>query len=429
MPPRVARAPSAALPFAEHAAALAPHAARLREAAAGDVEVLCAIPSFRNARTIGHVVRAVEAGLRKHFPDRACAIVVADGGSHDGTLEAAAEASSAPDEAALLIHPKAPLPARVHVRYPGPAGKGNALRAIFELARQSGARACATFDADLRSVAPHWVEALCAPVLDHGADHVAPLYARHKHDGTITNSVAYPLTAALYGRRVRQPIGGDFGFSGALAARWAREEGVWDGAVGRFGIDIFMTTTALAEGYGVAQARLGAKIHDPKDPAASLGPMFREVVGTLFTLAARYRERWGAVGAIEPVPTFGFPAAASAEPVSVDRDALLHRFADGVAHHRATLERVLRRAPLAPPAPGPWAGIVLDFLAEWLREPDERLLDALLPLYFGRTAAFVEEAAADDAEQAEARIERFADEFFGRKGRLGEDWALPASKP
>ena len=44
------------------------------------VDVLVGIPSFQNARTIGHVVRAVEAGLRKHFPDRRCLIAVSDGG-------------------------------------------------------------------------------------------------------------------------------------------------------------------------------------------------------------------------------------------------------------------------------------------------------------------------------------------------------------
>ena len=41
---------------------------------------------------------------------------------------------------------------------------------------------------------------------------------RHKYDGTITNTIVYPLTRALYGKRIRQPIGGDFGFSGRLAS-------------------------------------------------------------------------------------------------------------------------------------------------------------------------------------------------------------------
>ena len=39
-----------------------------------------------------------------------------------------------------------------------------------------------------------------------------------------------------------------------------------------------MTHSAINEGFAVCQARLGAKIHDAKDPASDLGPMFRQVV-------------------------------------------------------------------------------------------------------------------------------------------------------
>ena len=51
-----------------------------------------------------------------------------------------------------------------------------------------------------------------SPVFEQGFDYVAPYYLRHKYDGTITNSIVYPLTRTLYGHRIRQPIGGDFGF-------------------------------------------------------------------------------------------------------------------------------------------------------------------------------------------------------------------------
>ena len=58
------------------------------------------------------------------------------------------------------------------------------------------------------------------PILKGGYDYVAPLYARYKYDGTITNTVTYPLTRALYGHRIRQPIGGDFGVSGDLVKHY-----------------------------------------------------------------------------------------------------------------------------------------------------------------------------------------------------------------
>ena len=68
-----------------------------------------------------------------------------------------------------------------------------------------------------------------------------------------------------------------------------------------------MTTTALTGGFAVCQTRLGAKIHDPKDPGADLGPMFSQVVGTLLrlTVGAR-RPRGSTYAAAHDVPVYGF---------------------------------------------------------------------------------------------------------------------------
>ncbi|HEY4791508.1 MAG TPA: glycosyl transferase family 2, partial [Actinomycetes bacterium] len=141
------------------------------------VDVLVGIPSFQNARTIGHVVRAVEAGLRKHFPDRRCLIAVSDGASTDGTVAAAMAATTTGDEELLLLDPKVEPPDKLAMTYIGLSGKGSAFRAIFELAAAVEARSCAVLDADLRSVSPAWIDRLVGPVLGHDYDLVTPLYA------------------------------------------------------------------------------------------------------------------------------------------------------------------------------------------------------------------------------------------------------------
>jgi hypothetical protein len=156
-------------------------------------------------------------------------------------------------------------------------------------------------DSDLRSIVPEWIELLAGPIVKGGYDFVAPLYARYKYDGTITNNISYPLTRALYGARIRQPIGGDFAVSGDLVARYL-ELDTFDDLAARFGIDIWMTHSAINEGFAICQARLGAKIHDAKDPASDLGPMFRQVVGTLFKLAGHYEDRWLRVKGSHPIP-------------------------------------------------------------------------------------------------------------------------------
>lgn len=55
-----------------------------KASALGPAEVVVGIPSYNNAHTIGHVVRAAHAGLLKYFSDRKAVIVNSDGGSKDG---------------------------------------------------------------------------------------------------------------------------------------------------------------------------------------------------------------------------------------------------------------------------------------------------------------------------------------------------------
>jgi glycosyltransferase involved in cell wall biosynthesis len=399
------------------------------------VDLLIGIPSFQNANTIGHVVRAVEAGLRKYYPDRRSLIVVSDGGSSDGTREAALAATTDGDEEVLLLDPKSEEPDKVAFTYTGLSGKGSAFRAIFSAAEALGASACAVFDADLRSVSPEWVDRLIGPTLYHGYDLVAPMYERHKFDGTITNSIAFPLTAALYGRRLRQPIGGDFGFSGRLAGHWARKH-VWDTDIARFGVDIWMTTVALCEDFSVCQAILGAKLHDAKDPGRDLGPMFRQVVGSLFALAGRYPDHWLAVDSIQPVRTFGFRSETSTEEIRVNPDRLLWRFVDGYVTYQDVWHKVLAEDNLAEVREAIhragerpdgfrlpielWARICYDYLLAWnaqVADHDE-LTNSLIPLYFARTATFISECRNDSAAAAEERIESYAEVFRRAKPYL-----------
>ena len=403
-------------------------------------DVLIGIPSFQNARTIGHVVRAAEAGLRKHFPDRHCLIAISDGSSTDGTPRAAFAATTSGEEELLLLDPKVDPSRKVALTYTGLSGKGSAFRAIFELAAAVGASGCAVLDADLRSVSPEWIDRLVRPVLEHGYDLVAPVYARHKLDGTITNSIAFPITAALYGQRLRQPIGGDFGFSGRLASHWAGKQ-IWSTDVARFGVDIWMTTVALCEGFKVCQSVLGAKLHDAKDPGRDLGPMFRQVVGSLFALAGRYVDRWTEGTQITPVPTFGFRTATSTEEIRVNLDRLLWRFVEGYVAWQDVWSEVLAPEHLdgvkdaihqASERPEGfvlpvelWARICYDYLLAYNAQAidHDQLASSMIPLYFGRTATFVNEAAEDTPEQAEERVESFAEVFLAAKPYLIERWS------
>ena len=389
----------------------------------GRLDILVGVPCYNNQETIGHVVSVVAEGLERFLPDLKSGILVSDGGSLDDTRERA-EWAQIPERVERMV-----------AIYRGMPGKGTSSRAVFEAAAIAEAKACVVVDSDLKSISPDWVKLLTGPILEGEADYVTPYYVRHKYDGTITNSIVYPMTRALYGRRVRQPIGGDFGFSGKLAKLYASEE-VWDTDVARFGIDVWMTTTAINEGFGIVQTNLGAKVHDAKDPAAHLGPMFRQVVSTLFYLMGKYESNWMKVEGSQPVDIRGKTEnPAEATDVRVDLEKLRDEFTEGFDHFRALyqqflahdnysqLTKVVRAAKEGDSSlfdSELWTKILYDvaFVYQTWSRDRRRLVDTMTPLYFGRTAAYCEEVAEMDWEGAEGVVEAQAEEFERLKGYL-----------
>jgi len=408
---------------------------RAKTAGLKNVDILVGIPSFNNARTIGHVVRAVEAGLTKYFPGRRAVLVNSDGGSSDGTTDVVRDASLDLDSI-LLDHRKGAF-RKLVIPYHGIPGKGSAFRTVFEIARELEAKACAVVDADLRSITPEWVELLIKPVLEESYDYVAPYYMRHKYDGTITNTIVYPLTRALYGKRIRQPIGGDFGFSGRLASFYLGKD-VWASDVARFGIDIWMTTTAVANGFKLCQAFLGAKIHDAKDPAADLSAMLHQVVGSVFDLMEDYADIWRTIRDSEPVATFGFVYSVGLEPIPVNLEKMIEKFQMGVRElapfYRSFLpDDILAfltdlaaqsdRGAFAYPDSA-WVRTIIHFVLACHRKlaSREHILKSLTPLYLGKVASFVIETWESPAEEVERRLEGLCRSFESEKDYLIERW-------
>ena len=382
------------------------------------------------------MVRAVAGGLAKYFPDRKSVIVNSDGGSTDGTHEAVMGADIDHDSLLLVSH-RVPTIQRITTPYHGIPGKGSAFRTIFAVTERLNAKACVVVDSDLRSIAPHWVELLAAPVLDRGFDYIAPFYLRHKYDGTITNSIIYPMTRTLFGRRIRQPIGGDFGLSGKVASRFLTKD-VWETDVARYGIDIWMTLTAMAEGFRVGQSYLGAKLHDAKDPGADLTAMFRQVVSSLFGLMETYETVWQKVGSSEPVPMFGLPFDVGLEPIPVDVERMKRAFQQGLRDldgiyrsflSPSTVEGLVGAALetgdgfRVPDAL--WVRLVYEFAAAYHGRTLDRdhLLQSLIPLYLGRTGSFVLDVRDAGAVKVEEQIESLAREFEAQKPYLLDCWS------
>jgi glycosyltransferase involved in cell wall biosynthesis len=401
----------------------------------GRADILVGIPSYNNARTIGHVVQAAHAGLVKYFPGARTLIVNADGGSTDGTPQIVIELNMPRGE--LLLVPQSPSPVhRFTVPYNGIPGKGSAFRCIFEVADRLHVKACAVVDADLRSISPEWMQLLLTPVVEGRYDYVAPYYLRHKYDGTITNNIIYPMTRALYGQRVRQPIGGDFGLSGRVASHFLRQP-VWGSDVARYGVDIWMTTTAMCGRFRVCQVYLGSKLHDAKDPGADLAGMLVQVLGTLFSLMEAHEDAWMAVSGSRETPLLGFRFAVGVEPIGVDVGRMIQHFRNGVENLGEVWGPVLNRNDLRTLKDlaardlqefrvddALWVRMVYDVAAAYHHRQIGRtqLIRSALPLYMGRVASFVREVADQDAEGVEHRLEELCGEFERAKPYLVERW-------
>ena len=403
-----------------------------------NIDIIIGIPSYNNAKSIGRVIKAAELGLAKYFPQHKGLIFVSEGGDVEETRNAVDVLRDKNYfESAFIARPKLQTEILV-TKYQGLSGKGTALKAIFEAARLLRTKAGCMLDADLRSISPEWIELLISPVILKGFGFVAPYYSRYKYDGTITNMIAYPVTWSLYGRRVRQPIGGDFGFSIELVESLLKKD-VWQTDIARFGIDIWMTTVAICENLKICQSFLGAKIHDEKDPGKDLSPMFKQVVGTILGLMDIYQEKWIRVKGSRPTAIFGFESEISPKPIHVDMHNLIGKFKEGELKYKAIWKKVLEtenyqkllevgklddshfELPVEL-----WIKSLFDFAVAYKKQTEEldakEIIEALVPIYYAMTASFVSKTQNLDCHQAEEIITQQCSVFEKLKPYLVNRW-------
>lgn len=384
------------------------------------LDIVVGISTRNVATTIVHVMNVASTGLLECLADYNGLIVVSDGFSTDRTVELA-ELFELPRSVHKLV-----------MEERGEVGKGSAIRTIFEVAKQTEADTIVLLDGDLLSVRPQWIGLLGQPPIYGIADLVVPYYVRYKYDGLITNNLAYPLTRALYGVNLRQPIGGDFGVSRELSSRLLEHPEFPH----HFGIDIFMSTVAAAEGFGLQEVLLGLKLHESTtkyiDPGTHLAPMFREVVGTMLDLMRHYEEVWKN----EPVERGIRRVKAQYHgqkptPVTVDLAKVDKIFKQGFTDFESLiaanmepdvfkrLQRAARQEPVELPAEL-WAKVVYNMAAAYKRNGERRtqLLDALRILWLGRFASYVAETSGMDTVEAERELEKQADIFVRERDYL-----------
>jgi glucosylglycerate synthase len=408
--------------------------------AVGEVDILVGVPTFNNRDTIEQVVNAVQLGLVKYFPRERIVLINPDGGSKDGTPEAV-KSCSIEDFRTLLSATPLRTIHRITTTYGGVDGRSSAWRIIMAAADLLRAKACAVLSPDLESISPEWIEGLVRPVYKEQFDLVTPIYHRHKYDGLLVKNIIAPAIRAVYGVKVREPVGGEFGFSGRLACHYL-EQDVWHEEFVRARTEIWITTRAIADGFKLCQSFLGPKIHAQEPLTQNIVTTIQDALGTVFRCMENQQDYWfSRTEPPQPTPVFGFEYSSGLEPRRVNRKKMLTMFQNGVSQLTPILESILSRETLRQiqgvskqnekPFRFPdelWVKTIYEFAASYHHSVmnREHLLQALTPIYRGRIYSVVLENQRADAEQIEQSLEALCQEYERQRPHLVEKWARKA---
>ncbi|MBN2572945.1 MAG: glycosyl transferase family 2 [Deltaproteobacteria bacterium] len=404
----------------------------------GGAEIVVGLPSHNHAQTVGAVAAAIRQGLQDAFPGKKALIVNTDCGSTDGSMDQVAASARGEDEGASLVQAAVPAQSR-DLPYHGILGKAQGLHLVLRVAKLAGARACLMLSPDLASASPDWVGSLCRPILEQGFDLAVPIYARHKFDGAITNAIVRPLVRSLYGRFMRQPMGGEYAFSAALVERYLGGN-IWGTDLARIGIDIWTTTQAICGGFKLCQVHLGPKQQVLSGAPPDLGTVLTHVLGSLFEDMTRNAAVWQRIRGAQPIPVFGATSSDVSSTVSFDVAKLADSFRLGFRNLQELWSVVLPPATLldlkrvaARPAEAfaiaddVWCRLVFDFALGYRMRSLNRshLLGSFLPLYNGWLASFGREMRDASIAESERRLEQLCQAYEVQKPYLISRWRSP----
>ncbi|MFZ0796415.1 MAG: hypothetical protein WAM98_01395, partial [Terriglobales bacterium] len=380
----------------------------------GEVDIIVGLPTHNNAKTVEPVIQAIQAGILKCFPRERAVIINADGGSQDGTPELVVGASIDDVRRVSNVYALRTLHS-ISTQYARSPEPGTALRTILAAADLLRARTCVVISPDSTTIEPDWLQRLVRPVYYDSYDLVSPIYRRQKFEGVLMRNLLYPMTRAIYGYGIREPYASEFAISGRLATDFLAKEN-WDDEWSRTGAEIGLTVTAITGTYRVCQSFLGTKAQ-PDRSARDLVAAMRRTVGALFVSLDSNFALWSTITGFQPVPIVGTQSEVMPEPVRVNRKRLQEMFAHGVAELEPVFRSILSAPTLAElqriatlevsefnyPAEV-WAKTVFEFAASYHKSVINRdhIVQALVPLYRGRTLSFLLEnrdASGEDIEK------------------------------
>ncbi|PWO31502.1 glycosyl transferase 2 family protein [Streptococcus pyogenes] len=222
------------------------------------------IPTLNEADNISRLVKQIDeyaVNLGKEI-----IIINSDSKSTDGTPQIFLETKTYNTKVSIVSEAK---------------GKGYNVRNIFEYAinHVPNFSGLILIDGDVVSMKKMWLEKMFIAI-ESGNDLIIPNYARKSFEGNATNHFIYPMLVKFFKRDMPyQCISGDFGFSGGLIKDLTLKCN-WHKYTLGYGIDIFLTLTAILKSYKIKEIDLQSKIH--KKSFEKIEKIFLEVSQSFF---------------------------------------------------------------------------------------------------------------------------------------------------
>ncbi len=216
------------------------------------MKIAVCLPSFNEAQNIRKITQIVDQGLTDInvvYPNTQIEIINFDSNSTDNTANIFLETKTNNLKRSIILQDK--------------AGKGKNILKFCKYAVDSDVDYCLTIDSDITSANPNWIIKLIQPLIENVADYVVPIYGRSRFEGSSTNHFAFPFVYALTGHSIRQPIAGDFAFTKKIASAISKRDLSGNESAQYYGIDVFMTVTAINVSNKIYQVDLGKKVHSP----------------------------------------------------------------------------------------------------------------------------------------------------------------------
>jgi hypothetical protein len=338
-----------------------------------------------------------------------------------------------------------PSPAIVWVNLPlaAPAGAtfqnlSEACQAVLTIGGRLGARACGVISSEPHAMTSESVYLLVHPLFEMGFDLVMPRYTRQKMEGLLNRSILSPLSRALYGERLQNPMGPDFGISGNLLQRILAPADRKRAGSAVHPVAC-IASTAACYGLQVCESYLGMRVQ-PATNWADLSTLLALVLEPVFNEVERNAVFWQRIRGSKHVPWFGTPEPDSGEAGPVDIQRMVETFQLGTQNLQEVWGTVLppttlldlRRLARLPAAQfrmpdDLWASIVYDFVLGYHLRTISRdhLLRSITPLYLGWIASYANELESAGPAQVESQMERLSVAFESRKPYLLSRWRWP----